>query len=546
MKQVKPKKEMTTVDALMEDYTSNKDLFNDIIHSQTLSHQYLEGIYLKYSKNLEEYMTKNKRGLRLSGNKKFMNVPIDLFLAESRKYKEEIINEMKGTKKNKSGNNYLDTLFLTPLPDKPRVLLNTKKEKSDFQSAERQAVVMRTYEYTKALRYKGMYQYFQMKQEEKQQMIYIMKKATNVIEDWWLKKNKYLKFKRQVQNWRYGKYSKGLETIKEVLDDNIKDYFDTFIDKLQKNRESQLKLSNYSITSFRLNIENSSYSFYKFHRIMIKSKVCYITKKLLYEKNNKSSERINKKLKSSKFKLKNNNYSKSNNINKVRYIQQQFRNYLRKKEIHLEKNIEKRTKMKKLILKSKHLQKRALYVYFTKWLLQIHRYISNKNTLSLVIKSKQSDNKKYLPTYLSYLPILLFSKFSSRYKDLFNALRYIQNKSKSIGSIINSLNRANKKTVLSKIKNKVVMNSLYRAIIHSDIQGKKWKYFQLWNIKNTLLHIFVNKLIHFAFSFSKATFFKSIKRRAKIKTKVSFPIPNTDIMKKISNTKLPITTKKAK
>ena len=541
MKQVKPKKEMTTVDALMEDYTSNKDLFNDIIHSQTLSHQYLEGIYLKYSKNLEEYMTKNKRGLRLSGNKKFMNVPIDLFLAESRKYKEEIINELKGTKKSKSTNNYLDTLFLTPLPDKPRVLLNTKKEKSDFQSAERQAVVMRTYEYTKALRYKGMYQYFQMKQEEKQQMIYIMKKATNVIEDWWLKKNKYLKFKRQVQNWRYGKYSKGLETIKEVIDDNIKDYFGAFVDILKNIRESQLKLSNYTITSFRLNIEHSSSSFYRFHRIIIKNKICYITKKLIYEKNNQSSKRINKKLKSSKCKLKNNNYSQSNDINRVRYIQQQFRNYLRKKKQNNEKKIEKATKMKKVILKSRSLQKRSLFFYFTRWLLQIHRYLSNKNTLSIVMKSKQSDNKKYLPTYLSYLPTILFSKFSSRYKDLFNALRKIQNKSKSIGSIINSLNRANKKTVLTKIKNKIVLNSLYKAVIHSDIQGKKWKYFQLWNIKNTILHIFVNKLIRFAFSFSKSTFFKSIKNKTKIKAKVSFP--NTDIIKKISNTKLPSTKK---
>ena len=157
------------------------------------------------------------------------------------------------------------------------------------------------------------------------------------------------------------------------------------------------------------------------------------------------------------------------------------------------------------------------------------------------MKSKQSDNKKYLPTYLSYLPTILFSKFSSRYKDLFNALRKIQNKSKSIGSIINSLNRANKKTVLTKIKNKIVLNSLYKAVIHSDIQGKKWKYFQLWNIKNTILHIFVNKLIRFAFSFSRSTFFKSIKNKTKIKAKVSFP--NTDIIKKISNTKLPSTKK---
>ena len=82
---------------------------------------------------------------------------------------------------------------------------------------------------------------------------------------------------------------------------------------------------------------------------------------------------------------------------------------------------------------------------------------------------------------------------------------------------------------------------MYKAVIHSDNQGKKWKYFQLWNIKNTILHIFVNKLICFAFSFSKSTFFKSIKNKTKIKAKVSFP--NTDIIKKISNTKLPSTKK---
>ena len=212
MKKQKNKKEMTTVDALIEDYNSNKKVFNDIINTPSLSHQYLEGIYLKYSKNLEEYMTNNKRGLRLAGNKKYLNVPIDLFLAESRKYKEEIINELKGLK-SKNNKNFFDNLFLTPLPDMPRVLLNTEKEKNDFQSAERLAVVMRTFEYTKALRDKGMFQYYQMKQEERQQMIYIMKKATGIIEDWWINKNKQLKFSRGLTKLKYGKYFKGLELM---------------------------------------------------------------------------------------------------------------------------------------------------------------------------------------------------------------------------------------------------------------------------------------------------------------------------------------------
>ena len=39
--------------------------------------------------------------------------------------------------------------------------------------------------------------------------------------------------------------------------------------------------------------------------------------------------------------MKNNNYSQSNDINRVRYIQQQFRNYLRKKKQNNEKKIAK-------------------------------------------------------------------------------------------------------------------------------------------------------------------------------------------------------------
>ena len=44
---------------------------------------------------------------------------------------------------------------------------------------------MRTFEYTNALRNKGLNQYYQMKENEKQEMIYIMKKASNIIQNWW-------------------------------------------------------------------------------------------------------------------------------------------------------------------------------------------------------------------------------------------------------------------------------------------------------------------------------------------------------------------------
>ena len=128
---------ISTVDALINDYNNNKDSYNNIINSQSISHQYFEGIYLKYSKSLEDYMKKNKKDLKLTGSKKFMNVPIDIFLKESKLYKEQILNELKNKNQNKKSKITTDKIFLTPLPDKPRVLLNTEKEKNDFLFAER-------------------------------------------------------------------------------------------------------------------------------------------------------------------------------------------------------------------------------------------------------------------------------------------------------------------------------------------------------------------------------------------------------------------------
>ena len=58
-----------TVDALINDYNNNKESYNNIINSKSISHQYFEGIYLKYSKSLEEYMKKNKKGLKLQVQK---------------------------------------------------------------------------------------------------------------------------------------------------------------------------------------------------------------------------------------------------------------------------------------------------------------------------------------------------------------------------------------------------------------------------------------------------------------------------------------------
>lgn len=513
MKQQKNKKEMTTVDALIEDYNSNKKVFNDIINTPSLSHQYLEGIYLKYSKNLEEYMTNNKRGLRLAGNKKYLNVPIDLFLAESRKYKEEIINELKGLK-SKNNKNFFDNLFLTPLPDMPRVLLNTEKEKNDFQSAERLAVVMRTFEYTKALRDKGMFQYYQMKQEERQQMIYIMKKATGIIEDWWINKNKQLKFSRGLTKLKYGKYFKGLEVMDKFNKKLRSKILKKLISKLEEIRKRQLGYEKLKISKFNFQLCVSTNFSFKIMKRTIKLQRSFYTKKLFYGLDGQflSGAKINKFLQSKNLRY-NLNCDK-NAINKISYIQQKFRDFLNQKKTKQNNKKQFSAKMKKIIIKSTKNNQLSLYKYFIRWMVENHRYTSNKRIIGLSLLNKgqnsNSKTKSYLPTYLSYLPSILLSKFTRRYRELFNILRNIQRKSKSINHIVTSVQRANQKTVFGKIKDKIAMNALYKAVIHSDIQGKKWKNFQLWNIKNILIHIFVCKLIKFAFSFSKKIFFKNI------------------------------------
>ena len=64
--------------------------------------------------------------------KQFMNVPIDIFLKESKLYKEQILNELKNKTQNKKSKITTDKIFLKPLPDKSRVLLNKKKKKMIF------------------------------------------------------------------------------------------------------------------------------------------------------------------------------------------------------------------------------------------------------------------------------------------------------------------------------------------------------------------------------------------------------------------------------
>ena len=397
-----------TVDALLNDYKNNKETYNNIINSKSISHQYFEGIYLKYSKSLENYMKKNQKSLKLIGSKKFMNVPIDIFLKESKLYKEEILNDLKNKNLKTKNSINLDKIFLTPLPSKPRVLLNTEKEKNDFLFAERQAVVMRTFEYTNALRNKGLNQYYQMKENEKQEMIYIMKKASNIILNWWNSIKGKIRFEKKIKKRNYNFQN----LIEKFILKKKKKLFWYIINKMLEYK----KIKNYQ----NMRIYNFKFSFIS-KKKNIKHKIKnqkweYFIRKKYYVNNIFKNKRQNSNLTL---------YNKNPFISKIIFIQRNFRELKKKKEM-IKK--EKRIKLNNIIKTKKLNEKIYLTKYLLKWLKIIHNYSTKRKIFSNALNNKLKGKNVFIPTYLSYLPIILLLKFKSRFQNFFDLLKERKNK----------------------------------------------------------------------------------------------------------------------
>ena len=177
---------------------NNKYLIEKNYTQQIPASNFLEEMYIKYSKNLQRYFLKNQTGLKLAGNKYFQNLTVEEYMKKNNLTKEQFIQLLNGTgpidNKIFSNNKNLkkiknEEFFLTPLPNKNRQLLNTNKEKNDFLEAERAAVVMRTFEYTHGIRSKvGIYEYKKLMMEQKQKLIGLMLNAAKRIQRWWKKK----------------------------------------------------------------------------------------------------------------------------------------------------------------------------------------------------------------------------------------------------------------------------------------------------------------------------------------------------------------------
>ena len=215
----------------------NKNLYQSNSYSA-----FIEEMYIKYSKNLEKYFKNNRYGMRLIGNRLYKNTSIDQYLKERKLYQKKKLSQLKNESfnLNENYNNYSletkndlnnDLFYLTPIPNKSRKLLNTNKEKDEFLSAERSAVVIRTFEYTHGLRSDiGIKEYNALIKDKKEKLISYMFESAKKIQNWW-KKNfkKYSSF--QIKNYNKINTGKIREEYNNFL---LKKKFESFADLNRK------------------------------------------------------------------------------------------------------------------------------------------------------------------------------------------------------------------------------------------------------------------------------------------------------------------------
>ena len=308
---------------------------------------FLEEMYRKYSKNLLKYLISNRTGLKLAGNKYIQNLTIEEYMRQCNITQEQFLNLFKNNPdsnlllqtKNNTMNIKINNedMFLTPLPNKSRQLLNTNKEKNDFLQAERAAVLMRTFEYTHGLRSKvGMIEYNKLIEKQKQNIINLLVNATLKIQKWW-KKNKYKKLKKRVMN---NEFDQRLKYYQNVLNDKkaklFKDKFSKYIKGLiRKNKKRFMnKIKNKAKCSLK--------KFYTIFDWIRNIKYCKGSKFQILNNGNKKNNNLRKVHKNKKkcFIIKksyisngdNNSNVKKYQIKKIIFLQKIIRNYLQMKK----------------------------------------------------------------------------------------------------------------------------------------------------------------------------------------------------------------------
>jgi len=330
---------------------SNKKYIIEKTYSQMPKSNFLEEMYMKYSKNLQNYFLNNQTGLKLAGNKHFQNLTIEKYMKQYNLTQEEFIRLLNSGEplQNKmfSNNNFdiklkNEQFFLTPLPNKSRQLLNTNKEKNDFLEAERAAVVMRTFEYTHGIKSKvGIYEYRKLMMEQKQRLINLMLNAAQKIQRWWKKKHQYLSKSKNDDS-----FSKRLKIYNDMLN---KKRIKVFNDKFCNYIRYLLKLKAKKLFK---NLKNKSKSsvkkFYTIFDWKKNIKICKNIKFSIIHKNNASKILKRDKIDKSKGFISNSFITKKSYISKKTDINgTNTRNYQMKKIIFIQKIFKRFFRLKK-------------------------------------------------------------------------------------------------------------------------------------------------------------------------------------------------------
>ena len=244
---------------LINTYSKDKNRYKNIYEnkSRAIPSLYLQRAYLKNQKDYNEYLNdkNNKRGLKLEGNKDYNDIPIEQYMDEIETYRENIKKLiMQNDWYYITFDEYNDNnkkMKLTPLPSKSRLLMNTNKEKKDFNFAERNAVFMRMVEYTHSLITQEKQKEDKSKLDKEKKKIYlIMKSAILTIENWWASILEKRKEKEEKLNQFIEKNYINLENLvnkleiilnKKRKDENIKISMIEFFRKLYKNNQKYEK-----------------------------------------------------------------------------------------------------------------------------------------------------------------------------------------------------------------------------------------------------------------------------------------------------------------
>ena len=323
----------------------NKYFFEKSFNQGMPTSNFLEEMYLKYSKNLQKYFLKNQTGLKLAGNKYFKNLTVEDYMKQNNLTQEEFIHLLNGIRplsnplKNYENEISKENFFLTPLPNKSRQLLKTDKEKNDFLEAERSAVVMRTFEYTRGIKSKvGIHELKKIIMEQKQRLINLMLASASKIQRWWKKKYYLINKNKNQENLDkkilYYNYMLNRKKAK-IFADKIKNFF----------KKKKKPKYNYFISKLNLIAKFSIKKFFSIFDWINNMKICSQTKFNLMQNKypliKKNFDFINNSyITKIYFASQNNNSQRGSNtelseIDKIIFLQNSFRHYIQmKKGIH--------------------------------------------------------------------------------------------------------------------------------------------------------------------------------------------------------------------